>query len=546
MSAGDGSGDWVVPPPASVEARFAADRAARAVDFMEKALVHPRGPEAGRPFRLAPWEREVVTALFGTVVWDDQFQEWVRLYRLLWLELARGNGKTALMAAIALVLLCADGEEAAEVYGGAKDRDQAAHVFTTAARMVQKGPLARMGVRVWEGRRRISRPADGELLPSHRLRRGRVARAEPARHPARRGRRPTEPRLLGRAQVGDGEADAAAHGRRDDRRIRPAVLRRGGTAFSLRVAENPALDPTRLVVIRNTPTEADPRDERSWLGANPGLGTPPHYRDGYLSISTLREEAREARESPGRENAFRQFRLNQWVQQRTRFIPLHVWDEQGGERIDDDDLDGRECYGGLDLGAVSDMTALVLVFPEDDDGEVITVRPRFWVPEAQVADDPSGEVAKLAKAGWVNVTSGNVTDYRVVRESLVEDAERFVIRSVALDYAFQGIQLAQEMMDEGIAVTRFRSGFRAFAEPMVQFERRVVEGKVRHGGNPVLRWQVDNLAVVRNALGLTAPAKDRSGGKIDGIVATVMAVGELVGEAARGRSAYETGGLRLA
>ena len=101
-------------------------------------------------------------------------------------------------------------------------------------------------------------------------------------------------------------------------------------------------------------------------------------------------------------------------------------------------------------------------------------------------------------------------------------------------------------MDEGVAVTRFRSGFRAFAEPMVQFERRVMEQKLRHGGNPVLRWQVDNLAVIRNALGLMAPAKDRSGGKIDGIVATVMAVGEMTAEAARGRSAYEDGGLRLA
>jgi phage terminase large subunit-like protein len=537
---------FVGPPPADLDVRFSNERADRAQNFMEKALVHPRGPDAGQPFRLAPWEVEVVRALFGTVVFDPQFDEWVRLYRLLWLELARGNGKTALMAAIALVLLCADDEEAGEVYGAAKDREQASHVFTTAARMVQKGPLARMGVKVWEGRKRIIFPATGSFYQVIAADAGGAlgqnphgifldeAIAQPGRDlwdalKGGMGKR-TQPLMVAGTTAGADPRSFAAEEH----------------AFSVRVAEDPSLDPTRLVVIRNTPKEADPFDERSWLHANPGLGSPPNYRDGYLSIATLREEAREAKESPGRENAFRQFRLNQWVQQRTRFIPLHVWDAQGGDPVEDGSLAGRQCWGGLDLGAVSDLTAWVLVFADDDEHEHITIRPRFWVPEAQVEDDPSGEVARLAKAGWIEVTEGNVTDYRVVREALVEDADRFVVSSLALDYAFQGIQLAQELVDEGLVVTRFRSGFRAFAEPMVQFERRVVEGKVRHGGNPVLRWMVDNLAVVRNAVGLTAPAKDRSGGKIDGVVATVMGVGEMTAEDARGRSAYEDGGLMLA
>lgn len=535
----------VPPPPTSLDVRFDGARADRAQHFMETALVHPRGPLAGRPFVLAPWEAELVRTLFGTVVYDDQFDRWVRLYRLLWLELARGNGKTALMAAIALLMLCADDEEAAEVYGAAKDRDQAGHVFITAARMVQKGPL-RKHLKVWEGRRRIvygptgsfyqviAADAGGSLGQNPHC----IALDEAITQPNRdlwdslkggMGKR-LQPLMVAGTTAGSDPRSFAAEEH----------------AFSARVLEDPDLDPTRLVFIRNTPKDADPWDEKGWLHANPALGTPPNYRDGYLSIGTLREEAREARENPARENAFRQFRLNTWVQQRTRFIPLHVWDEQAGDPVDDDELAGRACWGGLDLGAVSDMTAWVLVFADDDEHEHVTIRPRFWVPEAQVAEDPSGEIARLVRAGWVNVTEGNVTDYRAVRESLVADADTFVIESMALDYAFQGIQLAQELVDEGLAVTRFRSGFRAFAEPMVQFERRVIERKVRHGGNPVMRWQVDNLAVVRNSLGLQAPAKDKSGGKIDGVVACIMAVGEMVGEAARGRSAYEDGGLMLA
>ena len=533
------------PPPDDVGARFDAARADRAQRFIETALVHPRGPLAGQQLRLAPWEVEVVRALFGTVVWDDQFSAWVRLYRLLWMELARGNGKTLLMAAIALVLLTADDEEAAEVYGAAKDRDQAGHVFGTAARMVQKGPL-RKHVKVWEGRRRIIFPPTGSFYQ--------VIAADATGSLGQNPHGVLVDEVISQPSRDLWDALKGGMGKR----VQPLMV--AGTtagsdpsgfaaeehAFSLRVRDDPTLDPTRLVLARNTPPEADPFDEKNWLYANPALGTPPHYRDGYLSISTLREEAREAAESPGRENAFRQYRLNQWVRQRTRFVPLARWDEQAGEPVDDEQLVGRTCWGGLDLGAVSDMTAFVLVFADDDDREHVTVRPRFWVPEAQIADDPSGDIARLAKAGWIHVTEGNVTDYRAVRAALVEDADRFVIESLALDYAFQGIQLAQELMDEGIAVTRFRSGFRAFAEPMVQFERRVVEGKLHHGGNPVLRWMVDNLAVVRNSLGLTAPAKDRSGGKIDGVVATVMGLGEMVGEQARGRSAYEDGGLMLA
>lgn len=535
----------VPPPPVDLDVRFDAQRADRAVKFMETALVHPRGPLAGRPFKLVPWEVEVVRPLFGTVVYDEQFERWVRLYRLLWLELGRGNGKTALMAAIALLLLTADDEEAAELYGAARDREQAGHVFLTAARMVQKGPL-RKHVKVWEGRKRIIYPPTGSFYQ--------VIAADSA---GALGQNPHGLFLDEAIAQPDRELWDALKGGMG-KRVQPLMV--AGTtagsdprsfaaeehAFSLRVRDDPSLDPTRLVVIRNTPSEADPWDERNWLHANPALGSPPHHRDGYLSIATLREEAREARENPARENAFRQFRLNQWVQQRTRFIPLHVWDEQAGDPIEDDELLGRRCWGGLDLGAVSDMTAWVLIFAEDDDLEHVTIRPRFWVPRAQIDEDPQGEVARLARAGWVNVTEGNVTDYRVVRESLVADADRFVIESLALDYAFQGIQLAQELVDEGLVVTRFRSGFRAFAEPMVQFERRVIERKVRHGANPVLRWQVDNLAVVRNSLGLQAPAKDRSGGKIDGVVATIMGIGEMVGEAARGRSPYEDGGLMLA
>ena len=316
-------------------------------------------------------------------------------------------------------------------------------------------------------------------------------------------------------------------------------------AFSLRVRDRPELDPSRLVLIRNTPTEADPWSERSWLRANPALGTPPTYRDGYLSIATLRSEAKEAQENPARENAFRQYRLDQWVQQGTRFVALSSG-RAGGRGVR-----RRGARRGGVLGRARPRRRLGY----DRVGAGVPARRRagrgrrplpLWVPSAQIEEDPSGDIARLARAGWVNVTEGNVTDYRVVRQALVEDAERFRIDSLALDYAFQGIQLAQELVEEGLDVTRFRSGFRAFAEPMVQFERRVVEAKLRHGANPVLRWQVDNLAVVRNALGHQAPAKDRSGGKIDGIVATIMAIGEMTAEGSRRRSAYEDRGLELA
>jgi phage terminase large subunit-like protein len=509
-------------------------RAQRACEVIEQLLVHTKGIYARRPFVLRPWQRQWIEDIFGTVRWDDQFDLYVRAYRLAWLEMARGNGKSELMAAIALILLCADDEEGAEVYGCARDRDQAAHVYNVAKRMVELGPL-RKRLKVMDSRRRIIDPKTGSVYQ--------VIASDAAGNLGQNPHGILFDEVISQPNRDLWDALRTGMGKRTQP-LMVAATTPGSLAskfaweehrFSERVAEDPNLDPTRYVVIRNTPMDDDPWDEANWSHANPALGD-------FLSTATLRDEAIEAREDPLKENTFRMYRLAQWVRSSQRALSLDVWDEQRGHPVFHDD---DACYGGLDLGAVNDMTAFELVFPDGDRDEV-DVLGHYWVPRAQVDNDPGGVITRLADSGHVTVTEGDVTDYSVVREAILEAAEKYALVSLTMDYSFQGIQLAQELQAAGINVTRFRPGYKGFAEPMVQFMRRYVERKIHHGADPTLRWMAGNLHVARDRLDHMMPTKDSDEAKVDGIVALIMAIGEMVADADTRRSAYEDHGLEMA
>ena len=146
------------------------------------------------------------------------------------------------------------------------------------------------------------------------------------------------------------------------------------------VLANPALDPSRFVVIRNTPTDADWKDEKNWHHANPALGD-------FLRIQILRDEVKEAEQSPRKQNAVRQFRLNQWVRQVTRWLDMGVWDENVG-RVRPSQLEGKPCYAGLDMASTSDFAAWVLVFPNlirpESENPITPILAHLWLPEAAV------------------------------------------------------------------------------------------------------------------------------------------------------------------
>jgi phage terminase large subunit-like protein len=279
-----------------------------------------------------------------------------------------------------------------------------------------------------------------------------------------------------------------------------------------------------------------------WAKANPNLGVSVKQDD-------LQRKADKARHMPAAQNAFMRLHLDLWTQQADRWIDAELWDENNLGPVDETALGGRECYGGLDLSSVSDLTAWVLVFPRDEDTETVDILARFWCPESRITAEDNryrDQYQAWKRDGYLAVTPGDAVDYAFVKKQVLEDASRFALQDMNVDRLFQGYQLSQELADEGITVFGMGQGFLSMAIPMKEFERRLLARKLNHGGNSILRWMAANVAVRQDPAGNLKPDKAASEGRIDGIVALVMALDRAMrNEAGGGESPYESQGLMV-
>jgi phage terminase large subunit-like protein len=345
-------------PPHDGDLAYMPARAARVENFFERVLHHTKGRFARAPFLLHDWQADdIIRPIFGTVRFDGQLSEWVRLYNEAWLELGRGDGKSEVLAGIALYLLCGDGEEGAEVYGAAADKDQAALVFNVAKRMVELSPILSHRLVVVDSRKRITDPKTSSVYQ--------VIAADAAGNLGQGPHGIVFDEIIAQPSRDLFDALRTGLGKRDEPLLicattagnDPESFAAGEHDAAVAVFEDPAKQPNRYVYIRNTPmrvdlpkgwappaegpaevdgwvvipatadedtVEVDPWAEANWHYANPAIAS------GFLSLAQLRSEAAAAVADPMKENPFRQFRLNQWVSQATRALPLHVWDETAG------------------------------------------------------------------------------------------------------------------------------------------------------------------------------------------------------------------------
>ena len=490
-------------------------RAEHAVAFFSELLCHTKGVWAKTPFVLARWEEhEIIRPLFGTVTFEPAWDRYVRRYRELYLSTGRKNGKTELLGGLVLYLLVADGEEAAEVYGLALDKDQAALAYMAAARMVALSPQlsARLGVTTASRRIYDERTASfftvlagdalgalgtgphgayiDELLTQpdrdlyDALRTGFGTRAQP---------------LMILVTTADSDPSGFAASER---------------TWSERVLVDPSLDPSRLVVIHAAPVEADWTKPSTWKLANPALGD-------YLDPRILADECRKAIANPAAERSFRQFRLNQQSQRAGRAIDLARWDEAPPMA---DDLTGRTCYGGLDLASTTDLASYALDFPDGDGGH--DVLWRVFCPRARLAEldrRTGGKATVWAADGLLTVTEGDVIDYTAITEALRDDAERFELAEIAFD-RWGATQLSLDLLDEGFPLIQTGQGFATMSGPTKELLRLVTARRYRHGHNPLVRWQADNLITRTDPAGNIKPDKAKSPDKIDSMVAAIMAL----------------------
>jgi phage terminase large subunit-like protein len=228
---------------------------------------------------------------------------------------------------------------------------------------------------------------------------------------------------------------------------------------------------------------------------------------------------------PGYQNTFKRLHLNLWTEQAERWLDVATWDRGGAPLPDDAALAGVPCWGGLDLAQTHDLTAFVLLWARPDGGYY--ARPWFWLPAVGLTERVRKDRVPYdvwRDQGLVRVTEGNVTDYDVIREDLRELAERYAIREIAFD-RWNSSQLVTQLQADGAVMVATGQGFGSLAAPTREVERLVLEGSLQHGGTPVLRWMVSNVAIEQDAAGNRKPSKRKSRERIDGVAALVMALG---------------------
>lgn len=508
------------------------ERAATVAErFFDRMLVHIEGPLAGKPFVLEPWQRAIVRELFGRKVGK------LRQYRKLYLEVPRGNGKSTFAAGLALYLLSVDGEQSAKIYSAAADREQASIVFETAEKMVKASPFLSSRIRTYRNRTMVYEATGSKYIAlssdaytKHGLNPHGIVFDELHAQPNRElydvlntamGKR-SQPLMIMITTAGYDRNSICWQQHEYARQVAAGIID----------------DPTFYSVIYAAPEDADWTDPATWRMANPNYGVSVHEE-------FLRQECEVAKAIPAYQNTFRRLYLNQWTQQESRWIDMQAWDKCATALPD---LSGRVCYGGLDLASTTDIAALALAFPPNAEGEPFYLLPLFWIPEERMIERERRDrvpYSTWVRQGLVTATPGNVIDYAYIRQQINELAKVYDLREVAFD-PWNATQLSVQLQDDGINMIEMRQGFASLSGPSKEFLRLVLAGLVAHGGNPVLRWMADNVVTRQDPAGNVKPDKSKSMNRIDGIVASVMAIGRaMLANPKAGRSIYEDRGIML-
>lgn len=484
-----------------------------AVNFIE-CLSHTKGSFAGVPFELIPWQEQIIRDVFGVKKANGY-----RQFNTAYVEIAKKQGKSELAAAVALLLLCGDGEERAEIYGCAADRHQATIVFEVAADMVRLCPALQKRVKILESTKRIEyiptrsfyQVLSAEAFSKHGFNIHGVVFDELHTQPNRK--------LFDVMTKGSGDA-----------RMQPLfflITTAGDNTNSIcyevhqkaeDILNGRKHDPTFYPVIYGAAPEDDWTDPEVWKKANPSLGI-------TVQLDKVAAACNSAKENPAEENTFRQLRLNQWVKQTVRWMPMDKWDACDF-RVDPEMLRGRRCYGGLDLSSTTDLTSFVLVFPPENEYEKYYVMPFFWLPEDQIdlrvkRDHVLYDV--WARQEYIQTTEGNVVHYGFIQKFIEKLGEKYNIAQIAYD-PWNATQLTQNLEDEGFTMVAFPQTMKNLATPTKELYKLVFEQKIAHGGHPVLRWNMDNIYIKQDANENIRPDKEHSTEKIDGAVACIMAL----------------------
>ena len=492
---------------------FDKNKAAHATAFIN-ALKHTKGEWYGQSFELIDWQEKIISDVFGWMKPNGY-----RKYNTAYIEIPKKQGKSELAAAVALLITCGDFEYGGEIYGCASDRQQASIVFDVAVQMVEQCPALKARIKpILSQKRLVYKPLNSfyqvlsaEAYTKHGLNVHGVVFDELHSQPNRN--------LF----------DVMTHGAGDARKqplnfiITTAGTDRHSICWEVHqkaedIINGRKVDPTFYPVIYGAQDDADWTSPEVWKATNPSLGI-------TVDIEKLQIACENAKQNPAEENLFRQLRLNQWVKQSVRWMQMEKWDKCAFA-VNPEGLAGRECYGGLDLSSTTDITAFVLVFPPIDEDDKYHILPYFWIPEDSIElrvrrDHVPYDVWE--KQGFIKTTEGNVVHYGYIESFIEELGMKYNIKEIAFD-RWGAVQMTQNLEGLGFTVVPFGQGFKDMSPPTKELMKLTLEEKLAHGGHPALRWMMDNIFVRTDPAGNIKADKEKSTERIDGAVATIMAL----------------------
>ncbi len=514
---------------------FDVKKAGIACAFVETFLTHTEGELGGKPFLLEDWQRAIIATLFGWYRPDG-----TRRYREAFILIPRKNGKTALASAINLLVLICDNEPGAQLYSAAGSKDQASLIFRNCRSMILAEPMLKKELRILRGYRMIERGAsiyraltkEGEtnhglnthfavIDEVHAIKNRDMVDAITTSTGARRS-----PLVVyittadyKRISICNEKYEYARH------------VRDGDPGFE---------DEAFLPVLYEATISDDWTDPKVWRRSNPNLGI--SVKEDYI-----RRECLKAQRTPSYENTFKRLHLNIQTEQEFRWIVMEKWEASAGV-IDLEELEGEPCFGGLDLSQSKDLTSFSLVFPREvpaGEEPLYKVLVWFWVPgKSAKRREEEDRVPYLTwqKQGHISFAGNEVIDYLAVRRKIVELSKRYEIQEVAYD-PYNAQATANELEEAGISTFKFAQSFNNYTEPTNELERLYLLRRFHHGGNPVLWWNASNVVAEENGSGGIRPSKRKSTERIDGIIASVMALARALLAEREKESLYKTRGL---
>jgi phage terminase large subunit-like protein len=515
--------------------RFDVALVERAIGYYRHVLRLNGGEFENMPYELLDWQAFIVGSIFGWIGADGY-----RRFRVVYVETGKGSGKSPLAAGVGLYCMTSDDEPGAEIYAAATKKDQAMILFRDAVAMVDQSPHLRQkitksgaGLNVWNlawiEKRSFFRPI--------------------ANDDGQSGPRPHVSLLDELHEHKDAYViEMLKAGQKSRRQPLTFAITNSGTDkrtvcwdyhdYGAKVSARQILDDTMFAYICALDEKDDPfEDEKCWHKANPSL------RFGLPGLRYLREQVTQARGMPGKASIVRRLNFCQWVEAESPWISGETWFGCQDEGFDRAKLLGRRCWGGLDLSSTQDLTALVLLFEPTKDDPVWRQLEYFWLPGDGLhakADQDRVPYELWRDAGHLNVTAGRAVNKLAVIKQAVQAVSMYDLQGIGYDrWRMEDMQQMMEQEGVTLPLVPFGQGFKEMSPALDEYERRLLDAQVKHCGNPVMTWCAANAVVVSDPAGNRKVAKQKATGRVDGIVAAIMATGCSSTRQDEGPSVYE-------